>query len=243
MIRVLLKLSIFLCVFCVNVLASDTTAEYRIGGDQFLPDAAYFQQLCHNPLFYCQAVKSGETWASLFPKPKERELMMRINRTNVPLQYRTHVIMPRDYTKLNYEQLSPLPEHEQTDGHRLIVVDLSKFAFAAYNEAGERVLWGPASGGKAWCDDTEASCLTATGTYHIFKIKGKDCQSGTFPLESDGGAEMPYCMYYYKGFAIHASTLSGFINRSHGCIRLFDQDAEWLNEHFARLGTEVIVKP
>lgn len=242
MIRGLLKLSIFLCVVTVQLRAADMTAQYMIGGADFLPDTAYFQQLCHNPLFYCRSVQSGETWVSLFPNPKTRELMMRLNRTNVPLQYRTHVIMPRDISKVDYQQLSPLPEHTHTDGHRLLYVDLAKFAFAAYNKQGERVLWGPASGGKAWCEDTKSSCLTKTGRFHIFRIKGKDCRSGTYPLETKGGAQMPYCMYYYRGFAIHASTLSGFINRSRGCIRLFDRDAQWLNQHFVRLGTEVIVK-
>ena len=243
MIRDLLKLSIFLCVISVNAIAGDTTAEYLVGGERFIPDAEYAEQLCHNPLFYCRPVKSSDTWRGLFPDAKERELMMRINRTNVPLQYRTQIVMPRDINKVDYEQLSPFPQHRDTHGHRLLYVDLDKFAFAAYDKEGQRIMWGPASGGKPWCEDTKASCLTATGQFRVFKIKGRECRSGTYPLDTKGGAEMPFCMYYYRGFAIHASTLSGFVNRSRGCIRLFDKDAEWLNQHFVQLGTEVIVKP
>ncbi len=243
MIRVFIILSIFLSSTAALALSgNDQPYEYKIGGDKFIPDALYAQTLCHNPLFYCRSVKPDETWRGLFPDDQQRDLIERINRTNVPLQYRTQIILPRDISKLNYEALSPLPAHMQTQGQRLLYVDLDKFAFAAYNEQGERVLWGPASGGRAWCDDTKASCLTATGVYHIFRIKGADCRSGTYPLENDGGAAMPYCMYYYKGFAIHASTLSGFVNRSHGCIRLFDDDAKWLEQQFVQLGTKVIVK-
>lgn len=207
-----------------------------------MPDSVYIQHLCNNPLFYCRAVKRGETWRGLFPNAKERDLMMRINRTNVPLPYRTEIVMPHDISKVNYEQLSPFPEHMNTHGSRLIDIDLSKFAFAAYDADGNRVMWGPASGGKPWCKDTHSSCLTATGNFQVYRMKGAECRSGTYPIENNGGAEMPYCMYYYKGFAIHASTLSGFVNRSRGCVRLFDEDAQWLNQHFVTLGTRVIVK-
>jgi lipoprotein-anchoring transpeptidase ErfK/SrfK len=217
-------------------------SDYQVGGKEFIPDAEYAQQLCHNPLFKCRPVKNSETWRELFPNDQQRDLVERINRTNVPLQYRTEIILPRDISKLNYEKLAPFSLHRDTDGKRLLYIDLDKFAFAAYDKEGKRVLWGPASGGKPWCDDTQESCLSATGTYHVFRIKGEDCESGTYPLESKGGASMPYCMYYYKGFAIHGSTLSGFVNRSRGCIRLFDEDAKWLNQHFVQLGTEVIVK-
>lgn len=37
-----------------------------------------------------------------------------------------------------------------------------------------------------------------------------------------------------------ASTLRGF-HVSHGYIRLFSKDAEWLNKHFLDIGTEIIV--
>jgi L,D-transpeptidase ErfK/SrfK len=222
--------------------AGDTTSEYMIGGEKFIPDTEYFYKLCQDPHFKCRKVKRSDTWRGLFPNDKERELMMRLNRTNVPLQYRNEILLPKNIAQLNYQHLSPFPQQRDTHGKRVLYIDLDKFAFAAYDKEGRQILWGPASGGKPWCEDTKSSCLTAKGDFHVYRIKGEECQSGTYPLDTKGGAEMPYCMYYYKGFAIHGSTLSGFINRSRGCIRLFESDAKWLNQQFVQLGTEVIVK-
>src|SRR3989338_2724883 len=52
----------------------------------------------------------------------------------------------------------------------------------------------------------------------IFRIGGADCYSNEFPLETGGGAPMPYCLFFHGGAALHGSTLSGFINRSGGCV-------------------------
>ena len=38
------------------------------------------------------------------------------------------------------------------------------------------------------------------------------------------------------------ATMSGFINRSAGCIGLFKADAKWLNHEFVKRGTIVVVK-
>lgn len=53
---------------------------------------------------------------------------------------------------------------------------------------------------------------------------------------------MPYCMFFKGGYAIHASDVPGY-NASHGCVRVFYEDAEWLNREFADIGTSVIVRP
>lgn len=62
---------------------------------------------------------------------------------------------------------------------------------------------------------------------------------------------MPYCMYFHKGFALHGSDDIPGYRASHGCIRMFTQDAKWLNEEFVSvnnertntLGTLVVVRP
>ncbi|MCX7124554.1 MAG: L,D-transpeptidase, partial [Gammaproteobacteria bacterium] len=41
-------------------------------------------------------------------------------------------------------------------------------------------------------------------------------------------------------FALHGSTLPGY-NASHGCVRLFFDDAKWLNQDFLNIGTRVTV--
>lgn len=249
MIRTFVLISLFFCGLCSSAWADDNerppwvdnVKEYMVGGQEFVPDAEYFTQLCESPKFNCRKVRPGETWADLFPDVKTRDLVQRLNRTNVPLRYRSMLIEPRDMDNLNYQQWSPLPTHKDTNGKRLLYIDLDLFAFGAYDKDGALVKWGPASGGKPWCEDTKSGCSSAIGKFHVYQMRGEFCQSGTYPIEENGGAPMPYCMYYHKGFAIHGSTLSGFINRSRGCVRLFDEDAKWLNKRFVRVGTEVIV--
>lgn len=197
---------------------------------------------CSHQGFYCLPVKKGETWIGLFPNKQERDIVMRLNRTNVALFYRHWILVPKDLNHIKYMDLAPFPHHIDDHGHKLLLIDLPKFAFAAYKKNGDLLYWGPASGGKDWCADTAHSCKSASGHFTITRMKGVDCESSTYPLETNGGAPMPWCMFYYKGFAIHGSTLSGFINRSRGCIRLFNGDAKWLYEHFVKKGTEVIVK-
>lgn len=223
----------------------DPPSYYWPGGKDYTPDEAYGVNLCHDSRFRCEKVQPGQSWASLFPNKMVREVVMRLNRTNVALDYRYTILIPRNLTNIDYMAYSPLPFYRNTHGHRLLFVNLSLFAFGAYDSDGSLLFWGPVSSGSDWCDDTKASCATAVGTFSIFKIEGANCVSGTFPIDlsagASGGASMPYCMYYHNGFAIHGSTLSGFVNRSHGCVRLFNDDAQWLNEHFVTLGTQVIV--
>ena len=128
-----------------------------------------------------------------------------------------------------------------TGGNKLVFVDLSKLAFGAYDEKGQLVYWGPASGGKSFCDDIQESCTTPPGTYWINVKKGDDCFSSTFPVDTKGGAPMPYCMFFYQGYALHGSPAVPGYNASHGCVRLYTQDAAWLNEEFTKIGTKVIV--
>lgn len=202
----------------------------------------YGAQLCQLPGFSCFAVKENQTWAALFPNEHQRELVMRLNRTNVALRYRRWIVVPMHWKSVDYISLSPLPEHLPTLGNKLILVDLRVFAFGAYDRDGDLIYWGPASGGRSYCDDIGQDCQSAVGRFKIYRIQGEQCKSSEYPLESKGGAPMPYCMHYYKGYAIHGSSLLGFVNRSRGCIRIFYSDAKWLNEYFAELGTLVVVK-
>lgn len=248
MIRTLILLALLFCVGAPCWAATeqfDPPSYYWPGGKDYLPPEQYGVDLCHNPRFHCEKVKPGEDWPARFPNKMVREVVMRLNRTNVSMAYLTQIVVPRNVTDVNYMSYSPLPPYRNTHGHKLLYVDLSLFAFGAYDSSGALLFWGPASGGSDWCDDTHASCASAMGTFSIFKIEGANCESGTFPVNlaagPSGGAPMPYCMYYHDGFAIHGSTLSGFVDRSHGCVRLFNDDAQWLNEHFVSLGTQVIV--
>ena len=102
---------------------------------------------------------------------------------------------------------------------------------------------GSASGGKDFCEDEGRACHTVTGTYQIYSKKGEDCTSSIYPLETHGGARMPYCMHFHGGYSIHAAYEVPDYNASHGCIRVLPSAAKWLNQDFADIGTTVIVKP
>ena len=59
---------------------------------------------------------------------------------------------------------------------------------------------------------------------------------------------MPYCMHFFRGYALHGSEVVPGFRDSHGCVRLFIEDAKWLNEEFiivpragGIIGTRVIV--
>lgn len=200
----------------------------------------YGSHLCGYPGFTCVKIKRGDTWSKLFPNQRDREIVKRLNRTNVALKYRSWIVIPTDLKNISNLDLSPFPAQKETNGKKMLYVDLSKHAFAAYNKDGELIHWGPISGGKSYCADVGRACNTATGNHKIFRKQGAECKSSKFPLETNGGAPMPYCMHYYRGFALHGSTLPGY-HASHGCVRLFFDDAKWLNKHFLSIGTPVVV--
>lgn len=124
-------------------------------------------------------------------------------------------------------------------GHKLFVFDPKAWAWAAYDAEGQRVMTGSGSGGQDFCEDVQKPCRTVTGTFHVYNKRGVDCKSGEYPVETEGGAKMPYCMYFYQGFTIHAAYDVPLHNSSHGCVRVLPSAAKWLNEQFITIGTEV----
>ena len=66
----------------------------------------------------------------------------------------------------------------------------------------------------------------------IYNKGGAGCASSKFPV-GRGGAPMPYCMFFHGGYALHGSYEVPGYHASHGCIRLFVDDAAWLNEEFS----------
>jgi hypothetical protein len=196
-------------------------------------------------------VKGNQSWQSLFPDPTDRGIVMRINRTNSELYPGKVLQVPTDLIYNNLLAYSPFPRTVQALGEKVIVFDPKKHAWGAYAASGDLIRWGPATGGKDWCDDVDSACQTDTGIFRIYSVGNSDCVSTKFPVP-EGGAPMPYCMYFNGGQALHGSpggVLKG--NVSHGCVRLFVQDAEWLRYDFVEppmaynqyRGTKVIVLP
>jgi lipoprotein-anchoring transpeptidase ErfK/SrfK len=135
------------------------------------------------------------------------------------------------------------PQKRAATGSKVIIFDPRATAWAAYDAEGNRVQTGSASGGKDYCEDTGRGCRTVTGTYRIYSKKGEECTSSLYPVETHGGARMPYCMHFHGGYSIHAAYEVPNANVSHGCIRVLPGAARWLNQEFADIGTTVIVNP
>ncbi|MBA2656266.1 MAG: L,D-transpeptidase [Tatlockia sp.] len=135
------------------------------------------------------------------------------------------------------------PAQREATGKKVFIFDPRATAWAAYDAQGNRVKTGSASGGKDFCEDTGRECRTITGTYHVYSKKGEECTSSLYPIETGGGARMPYCMHFSGSYSIHAAYDVPNYNASHGCIRVLPGAARWLNQDFMDVGTTVIVKP
>lgn len=136
-----------------------------------------------------------------------------------------------------------LSAYAEDYGRTTVVFDPKHHTWAAYLD-GKKIKSGRASGGKSYCPDIGRGCRTIVGTFKVISKKGPGCKSSRFPVETRGGAPMPWCMHFHaKGYAIHGSNDVPNHNASHGCIRVVLADAKWLNQNFVRIGTTVVVLP
>jgi L,D-transpeptidase ErfK/SrfK len=209
----------------------------------------YFAKgLCSKPGYKCVKVTRGMSWKKMFSNPVHLDIVQRINRTNMRLWRGRMIAVPENLNDLTLHDVSPFPIKIKKREDKLVVVDQDKLAWAAYNADGHLAKWGPISSGKDYCSDIGRSCKTQTGAFYVFNKKGAKCSSNIFPV-GRGGAEMPYCMFFYRGFAMHGSNEVPGYRASHGCIRLFTRDAKWLSENFTEVrqpngskGTQVIIQ-
>lgn len=142
----------------------------------------------------------------------------------------------------DYGNYSDLPRQITSPGERIFIFSPRLLRWAAYDAQGYQVASGKANGGADFCEELGRPCHTPSGSFRIHAKKGADCISNTFPLPN-GGALMPYCMFFQGGFAIHGSPFISNDNTSHGCIRVYTDAAQWLHRYFLQTGTKVIVLP
>lgn len=201
--------------------------------------APYRHSLCGEPGISCIRVQSGDTWSDLWPDERERDVVMRLNRMNTRLSPGMVIAVPDNLANVDKMDISPFAYHIAAPGRHVILVDPKRLAWGAYDEDGGLINWGPMSGGRGYCPDIHSRCRTPAGSFAVYSKGGSDCVSTKFPI-GEGGAPMPYCMFFKGGYALHGGFVPGF-NASHGCIRLFTPDARWLNHEFASNGTKVVV--
>lgn len=200
----------------------------------------YAEQYCKRSDFHCITVQKGDKWKTLWPNETQRHLVMKLNRMNSGLITGMSIAVPDDLKKTTLMDIAPFSSTVTPTGEKWIQIKLSDLAWGAYDADGKLVKWGAASGGKDWCPDIQAKCTTVTGSFKVERKGSAKCKSNTFPLP-DGGAPMPYCMFFHRGYAIHGSNDVPGYNASHGCVRVWVDDAKWLSQEFLDIGTTVVV--
>jgi hypothetical protein len=229
-----------LCLSVIMLLPSWVFAETRYG-----------EQICKQKGFHCVHIKNIDTWDDLFPIIEQQDLVKRVNRMNIDLKPGMTIAVPDNIENLSIYDISPFPRYIEPTGEKTIYVNQNELAWGAYDEQGELVWWGPLSSGSGRCAHIEGQCKTPSGEFRVIRKQDYDCISTAFPQRSDGlggGAEMPYCMHFFRGYALHGSDNVPGYRASHGCVRMFVEDARWLNEEFIDLpaaggfvGTRVII--
>ena len=133
--------------------------------------------------------------------------------------------------------------------NKMVVVDLNKMTWTAF-QGGQVVRTGKAVGGSARCSDNKRrGCKSPIGTFTIKSKRGRNYRSHKYPLDCANkakcGARMYYAMHLSSksGEALHGSDMMVDYNASHGCIRLYPKDAEWLNKNFVEIGMPVTILP
>ncbi|MDP3704292.1 MAG: L,D-transpeptidase [Legionellaceae bacterium] len=195
----------------------------------------YGESLCASPDYFCVKTKTGDSWENMFPTEQSRDIVMRVNRMNIALQTGTNIAVPKHLDQITIYDISPFPRYIEPTGEKVIYVDQKELAWAAYNDEGELVWWGPISTGSGHCRSPDGTCLTPAGSFRVIRKQDIECISTVFPVRSDGnngGALMPYCMHFLRGYALHGSDAVPGYRASHGCVRMFIEDARWLNEEF-----------
>ena len=261
-----LKVLIALLVFLIG---ANFLAAKKVRKAQFVPyQKIYAHELCKNSDFRCVVVQKNISWEKFWSDKTERELIMKLNRQNGKLlKSQMTVAIPKNMAgkvlmdfspfpkKIQYTPQMPLPgadprhtfEYKEIVREKFVVFDPALLAWGAYDKDGNLIRWGPALGGQDYCRDTHRACRTVTGIFRVGLKGNVNSRSGAYPIGCGSKrkpcAPMPWIMYFHKHlYGIHGSTQMIGYNASHGCVRTFIDDAEWLNKNFVDLGTMVIVK-
>lgn len=203
---------------------------------------SYGKHLCAKSDEYtCVKIKKGDNWAKLFPNEEQRIIVKKANRMNTPLHNGMVIAVPKNLSSIKVLDIAPFPHKIEGTGHNTVKVNLEKLAWGAYDAKGDLLNWGPVSGGKDYCPDIHHGCKTPKGTFSVYRKQGEGCISSKFP-RPHGGAHMPYCMHFQGGYAMHGSAVVPGSNASHGCVRMFTEDAKWLNQDFVNIGSKVVIQ-
>jgi L,D-transpeptidase ErfK/SrfK len=219
----------------MRVLLSICTILGLIFSANIWAHATYGKKYCKQSGYHCLRIERGDTWSNLFPNTQSRNVVKKLNRMNTPLKPNYIIAVPNNLNRMSHMDIAPMPHRIHTGGQPIVKVNLSNLSWGAYDASGKLQNWGPVSGGQNYCPDVNRACKTIVGKYTFYRKQGPGCKSSKYP-RPNGGAPMPYCMHFKGGYAMHASTMVPGHNASHGCVRLFHEDAQWLNQNFVHTG-------
>lgn len=177
-------------------------------------------------LFHLEKVKKGGTlWKMFGPRWKT---VAKINRIS-PERIKEGMTLKVPFDWQTAKESAPVPAELPGLEGKLILIDLKAQAFGAY-EKGALVLWGPISSSAERIEcgrvhEKKRKCITPTGNFYALG-KDRDRVSSKYP-PPNGGAPMKYAVRFYGDYWIHAGALPGHPD-SHGCIRVLEEDAQWL---------------
>jgi lipoprotein-anchoring transpeptidase ErfK/SrfK len=156
--------------------------------------------------FVVYTTQKGDTWESVFPDERYRELAMKVNRMNVELSAGRQILKPMNAIAFGF---TPMPERISDKSTRAMVFDLNTQYFGYY-EGGSLAYWGPISTGKS--DNTPTGTFTAQ-----YKQKRK--------YSDKYGSRMDFAVQVSGDYFFHEQQLPGY-PASKGCLRMLWDDAE-----------------
>ncbi|PIR58179.1 MAG: hypothetical protein COU71_00080, partial [Parcubacteria group bacterium CG10_big_fil_rev_8_21_14_0_10_38_31] len=191
-----------------------------------LPVIAYAEESEFS--FGLKKVEKGDTLWKMFGS--HWKTVSKINRIS-PERIKKGMDLKVPYDWELAKKYAPVPRELPGHSHnkKLIFINISAQAFGAY-ENGLLITWGPISSSSERIECGLASkkkykCVTPRGKFFISE-KDVDHISKKYP-QPNGGSPMKYAMKFYGNYWIHAGILPGYPD-SHGCIRIFHDDAKWL---------------
>jgi lipoprotein-anchoring transpeptidase ErfK/SrfK len=143
--------------------------------------------------------------------------------TSTPEPINTEIPWPTSTTE-------PVVNTGGEDGVRWIDVNLSEQRLYAYE--------GDTIAASFLVSTGVSQFPTVTGQYHIYIKLISTTMSGPGYYLPD----VPYTMYFYKGYGIHGTYWHNNFGTpmSHGCVNMYTPDAEWVY-YWASVGTLVNV--
>ncbi len=132
--------------------------------------------------------------------------------------------------------ITPQPTYNNTvtaTDEKWIDVDLTNQTITAYE--GQTPVYNVIVSTGTW------KYPTVAGTYKIYVKYEKTRMSGGYGDEAYDLADVPYVMYFYKGYGIHGTYWHNNFGTpmSHGCVNLTIADAGWFY-NWASIGTKVV---